>query len=789
MLKNLQMTAITTRFKTTRFKRMFKLVGYSFLTLFLALVLSACGLISAKPTKTIEAEPFVEEVQNEEADADVASIDKVTASNTPQLANVTLRLLALEQQTAKLNQTKQQLQQSHGYYWLDGVVKGVQTSENVVNQSTNQSASQTASQTVKWIEVESIYDGERYIVTANSLVTATPTLLDSIKVDQFVYLDGFYDTFSGFVATANHDSNDLLEATITKSSNVPNTTRQYDFGQVASANKRRQVIALADGKEAIVNNQSSFYDAYSKQTLSKNAFWRALSEDDTVFLIATNDTSPNADSEALEIQSDTQLNVVSVWLLDKQANNRAVIGTVKQVNDTATQIVLASNMWLLKDNGLADSQVAEVSLRLGRKSQLISSDGRILSERQGLAERQALIPGQHIVVEGIQKNRLLEVERLYLMAEKNIPVYAYGTVTGHQLADNTIDLTVEWMFGSEPSEILELSVNDFTELLEIGDDKASLSSTEFWNLLSLNDDIEVEGQMVGNSLEASRLFLGNKQLEVQTLSGTVDAIQNEQMAFRLYSYADSNTAVLEKPAQDLIDLRLASDVTIEDIHLVESIIVTEFWRRLEPSDQLTVTGYFENDSFVAKSVKFEDKDTTPFVFGEVEAFEATNKLIMLKGKNQIVVVNDMTTIKHTDLGNLSKKTFWSKLNIGDNIDIEGSYKEGVFVAKKVFLSSKTQKDMKILKGEILAFNIKTSSLQIKEVDGFVVNVSVAKDSVLLEKNGKLYSQEDFWKDITLGQQVNVEGERLGSIMQANYITLDNTPVKKDSFGFFDWLTM
>ncbi len=763
MLKNLTIMG-----QAKQFRAMFKLVAFNCLILTLTLTLSACGLISAKPATVIEADPFLEEVETqlEEANADVASIDKTGALKNTQLGNVALRLLSLEQHTDTLNQSEQQY--SHGYYWLDGLVKRVQHSDDPINKDVN------------WIEVESLYDGENYIVTANS------TLLDSVKVGHFVYLDGFYDTFSGFVATEAHNVNDLLEAAVLESQQMQHVTKTYDFGQVTSANKRKQVIVLAEDKETVLNDQTSFYDAYSKQAMTKKSFWRALSEDDTVFLIASTDFSTSDNSEQA---LDTQGSVTSVWLLDEQASNRAVIGTVKQVNDAATQIVLVSDMWSLKDNGLTDSQVAEVSLRLGRKAQLISSDGRVMSERD------ELVPGQHVVVEGVLKNRLLEAERLYLKAEKDLPVYAYGTVTGHQLTEKTIDLTVEWMFGSKPSKVLEVTVNDFTEMFESGDDKVSLSSTEFWHLLSINDDIEVEGQIVGNTLQASRLFLGNKELEVQTLSGTVEFVQDENIALRLYSYIDtladsiSQQTVLDNPSEEFINVRLASDISIQDIHLAESIVVNEFWERLEPADQLTVTGYFENNSFVAKSVKFEDEDTTPFVFGEVEAFEVKSKEIMLKGKNQVVVVSDATTINHTTLGKLSATKFWDRLNVGDNIDIEGSYKEGVFVAKKVFLSSKPEKDTKLLEGEILAFNVKTSSLQVQEADGFVVNVSISKDSVLLAKNGKLYSQGGFWTEIAIGQQISVEGERLGSIMQANYITLDKTPAKKDSIGFFDWLNM
>jgi len=624
----------------------FKQVLFGLLLIVFPLILSGCGLISSKPTQTPDVQSSVEQAEVQvservEVSADVAEINLTQTSVNSNSANISLRFLSIAQESKdKLSNEESQ----HGYYWLDGLVKDIEYRNGVVHV----------------VEIESAYDGEHYFVSGNT------SLLEKLVKGRFTYLDGFYDTFSGFTALKYSSGNELLESLIDNSAaNVDIDGNEFAFrvGSVEELNKRRQVILLSGEKEIKLNNDVSFYDAYSKNSLTKNAFWRALSQGDKVYSFNN-----------------------QVWLVDQQTENKAVIGTVKQVNNAQNEIVLTTDLWLMQADE-AVKQNAEVLLKLGRKTQILSTDGQVV----GLSVS-SLVPGQKVVVEGTQKNRLLNVERLYVKEKKNLPVYVYGTVNKLEEGSKSVDLTVEWMFGSEPSTTVEVAVNSFTELFEIDDKETMLDSLEFWKLVSFNDDIEVEGYMVGSTLQANRLFLGNKEIELQTLSGTVDSTNNlddGEIALRLYSYA-SQISLPEANSQDMVALSLASDVTIQDIHGAESIVVEEFCSRLEPTDQLTVTGYFEDDSFIATSVEFEDKDTTPFIFGEVEAFNVSKKQIMLKGKNQVVVLTNTTSIKDSKLARLSVRNFWSELSAGDSVDIKGQAKEGVFFATEVFLSSEAQ---------------------------------------------------------------------------------------------------
>lgn len=653
-----------------------KKIVLAFLMTLLIAILSGCGLISSKPVVEV-AEAEVKSKAFETLDAlditvssDVVGIDRRAPSIQGALdyfqRNVALRLLSIENESLSIAISDNEI---NGYYWLDGTVKRIYKTTDADNSS---------STTIEMLEVESSYDAELYIVTAVAGV------LNGVVEGQYIYLDGFYDTFSGFFATQRRDSKQLLEQAIDQSSISPNFNQDYKFSKVSTLNKRRQSISLASNlasnKDLAITNSTRFFDAYSKQVMTKNSFWRAVSADDSVFAIV-----------------DEQMAARSIWLIDEQARQRAVVGVIKSIDKD--EVVLSSEMWLLDDAKKAQAQVAEISLKLIKKSQIISQgDNGNTSES---SRQTALVPGQLVVVEGFQKNRLLEVGRVYIKDSKKLPVYAYGVVKGHKQNNKAIDLSVEWMFGAKPSNTLEIMLNDFTEFFEIDDDQ-QLSSEQFWRLLSLSDDIEVEGQMLGNTLQANRLFLGNKQIELQTLSGTVSAVEDEQISLRLYSYID-DVASFSNPesylaksqesftsGKDVIDVTLAKDAVVQEVHLAESLVVQEFWRRLEPSDQLTVKGYFENNNFVATSVEFEDNDTTPFVFGEVEAFDAPKNQIMLKGKNQVVVLTRTTAIKDVKLARLSAKNFWSELSTGDSIDVEGRYKDGIFFATEVFLSSEVQ---------------------------------------------------------------------------------------------------
>ncbi len=626
-----------------------KSVPLAFVFITLIALLSGCGLISPKPIQTSEPESVSSDAQVK------ASIDVAAINQNPDHVqedferNIALRLLSVESDSQTLNK-------EHGYYWLDGVVTRLYRSDG----------GQTGA--VERLELESIYDAETYIVTAQA------DLLNGFVEGQHAYFDGFYDNFSGFYALRSRDVAEMLEHSIDRFSLTEATHQSYDFGKVVKFNKRKQTITTAKNQDFILDKQTNFFDAYAKQELTKNAFWRALSEDDTVF------------TKSKKSEDGTQ--VSTVWLIDKQVQQNALVGVIKASDSSKTDLVLSTEMWTLNSSGKARSQSAEVSLKLSRKSQIFS---------YGEEQSQSILKsGQMIVVEGKQKNHILEVENLYLKEKQQLPVYAFGVVNAYHQGNKTVDLTLEWMFGVEPSTELEVSLNALTEISEI-EDETELSSEEFWHLLSLNDTIEVEGQMFGDSLYASRLLLRNKQIEQQSFSGTVSSIENGRVLLRLYNYIedapsfslDAENSTLFALSQGVIEIELLDNVEIQEMHGSESIIADEFLRRLEAKDQITVSGYFDNDVFIAKHIEFEDKKTTPFIFGEIEAVNVAKRHLTLKGQDLAVLLTEETIVEHPMLDNVSIENIWNELRIGDSIDAEGSYENSNFIASKVFLNPKS----------------------------------------------------------------------------------------------------
>ncbi len=363
--------------------------------------------------------------------------------------------------------------------------------------------------------------------------------------------------------------------------------------------------------------------------------------------------------------------------------------------------------------------------------------------------------GRQVMLNGLLTSQGFKVAYVYLPAMGDeippLPDYQEGEIIELNAAGQSLRLN------SNP----DLLVKGSRDTLYYHDRLGDISAEQFWAKLSLGNYLYLEGHSEGTTLKATKIYLLAKPQAY--LEGQIQRLDRNTRQIKLYGW---DTTLIEVKAE----------TTYSDNASAKPLSAEEFWENIQKDDFVAVVGSFNSDGSVLEADEvLKTEQTLSYLAGTLLSLDQSlGKLVISNGEvtvdpsplgaatpnlgsdgsvNQEIFVTDKTSFMFDYVKNVSAAEFWSKLEPGMYLSVEGKYHDDLFESSVVYIGTYPVFDY--LEGSVVSFNQSQNSLILVEYPDLTIST---QDVRFYDENGSMTST-GFWSRVKKGNYIVAEGKR------------------------------